>query len=87
MRDEARKQNEQAKKENRPGIPVDQVVAMAEALVPNELLDSVALIGPRERIIERLSVWKEAGKRGEVGSMLLSVQDPVVLELLAQEML
>jgi hypothetical protein len=34
VREEARKQNEQAEKENRPGIPVDQVVAMAEALVP-----------------------------------------------------
>ena len=59
----------------------------AEALVPNELLDEVSLIGPRERIIERLGPWKEAGKRGEVGSMLLGVQDPVVLELLAHEML
>ena len=51
----------------------------AEALVPNELLDEVSLIGPRERIIERLGPWKEAGKRGEVGSMLLGVQDPFVL--------
>ena len=59
----------------------------AEALVPNELLDEVSLIGPRERIIERIGPWKEAGKRGEVGSMLLGVQDPVVLELLANEML
>ena len=59
----------------------------AEALVPNALLDEVSLIGPRERIIERLGPWKEAGKRGEVGSMLLGVQDPVVLELLANEML
>ena len=59
----------------------------AKALVPNELLDEVSLIGPRERIIERLGPWKEAGKRGEVGSMLLGVQDPVVLELLASEML
>ena len=59
----------------------------AEALVPNELLDEVSLIGPRERIIERLGPWKEAGKRSEVGSMLLGVQDPVVLELLANEML
>ena len=59
----------------------------AEALVPNELLDEVSLIGPGERIIERLGPWKEAGKRGEVGSMLLGVQDPVVLELLANEML
>ena len=45
------------------------------------------LIGPRERIIERLGPWKEAGRRGEVGTMLLSVQDPAVLELMAGEML
>jgi F420-dependent oxidoreductase-like protein len=61
--------------------------AEAEALVPNALLDDVSLIGPRERIIERLGPWKEAGKRGEVGSMLVGVQDPAVLELLANEML
>jgi len=59
----------------------------AEAKVPNALLDDVSLIGPRGRIIERLQVWKEAGKRGEVGSMLLGVQDPEVLELFANEML
>jgi hypothetical protein len=34
VREEARKQNEQAAKENRPGIPVDQVVSLAEGLVP-----------------------------------------------------
>ncbi len=34
VRDEANKQNDAAKKENRPGIPVAQVVAMAEALLP-----------------------------------------------------
>ncbi|MCP5130161.1 MAG: LLM class F420-dependent oxidoreductase [Pseudomonadales bacterium] len=61
--------------------------AEAEALVPNELLDEVSLIGSEGRIRERLSAWKEAGKRGEVGSMLLSVQDPVVLELIAKELL
>ena len=61
--------------------------AEAEAAVPTELLDEVALIGPAGRIAERLVAWKEAGKRGEVGSMLLSVQDPVVLELIAKEML
>ena len=31
--------------------------------------------------------WKEAGSRGEVGSMLVGAQDPAVLELLAEEML
>ena len=61
--------------------------AEAEALVPNELLDDVSLIGPAARIVERLAPWKEAGKRGEVGTMMLSVQDPVVLELFAKELL
>ena len=61
--------------------------AEAEALVPNELLDEVALIGSADRIKERLAPWKEAGKRGEVGTMLLSVQDPVILELMAKELL
>ena len=55
--------------------------------MPNALLDDVSMIGPRGRIIERLQSWKEAGKRGEVGSMLLGVQDPEVLELFANEML
>ncbi|MEQ9465237.1 MAG: LLM class F420-dependent oxidoreductase [Haliea sp.] len=61
--------------------------AEAEALVPNQLLDEVALVGPRERVIERLADWKAAGKRGEVGTMLLGVHDPAVLELFAKEML
>jgi F420-dependent oxidoreductase-like protein len=61
--------------------------AEAEALVPNSLLDEVALVGPRERIIERLAPWKEAGKRGEIGTMLLGVHDPKVLELFASEIL
>jgi F420-dependent oxidoreductase-like protein len=61
--------------------------AEAEALVPNSLLDEVSLVGPHDRIRERLSAWKEAGKRGEVGSMLLGVGDPAVMELFANEML
>ena len=59
----------------------------AEAEVPDSLLDEVALVGPAERIRERLAPWKEAGKRGEVGSMLLSVQNPIILELFARELL
>jgi F420-dependent oxidoreductase-like protein len=61
--------------------------AEAEALVPDELLDAVSLIGPADRIRERLQPWREAGKLGQVGSMLLSVQDPEILELIASEML
>ncbi len=61
--------------------------AEAEALVPNELLDAVALIGSHDRIRDRLQPWKEAGKRREVGSMLLSAHDPALLEMIAKEML
>ena len=61
--------------------------AEAEVEVPDSLLDEVALVGPAERIRERLAPWKEAGKRGEVGSMLLSVQNPIILELFARELL
>jgi F420-dependent oxidoreductase-like protein len=59
----------------------------AVALVPNALIDEVSLVGSHGRIIERLAPWKEAGKRGEVGSMLLSVANPQILELFAKEML
>ena len=59
----------------------------AEAMVPRELLDAVSLVGPKERIIERLGAWKDAGKRGEVGTMLLGVHDANVLEIIAKEML
>jgi F420-dependent oxidoreductase-like protein len=59
----------------------------ATALVPDELIDDVALVGSLGRIRDRLRRWKEAGSRGEVSSMLLRVSDPEVMELLASEML
>jgi hypothetical protein len=33
----------------------------AIAAVPDELVDEVALCGPRERIKDHLAVWREAG--------------------------
>ena len=57
------------------------------AAVPDRLVDEVALCGPADRIRERLSIWKAANQRGEVGSMLVGVHDPAVLEVLAKEVL
>lgn len=59
----------------------------AMAAVPDELVDAVHLVGPRERIRERLQAWKEAGKKGHVGSMLIGSGQPEALELIASEML
>jgi len=42
------------------------------AAVSNALVDETSLVGSPERIKDRLQAWKDAGKRHEVGSMLLS---------------
>jgi F420-dependent oxidoreductase-like protein len=59
----------------------------AMAAVPEELIDACALVGPAERIRERLSRWKTAGNKGHVSSMLLGCQDPMALQVVAEEML
>lgn len=59
----------------------------AEAAVPDRLVDAIALVGPAARIRERLSVWKAAGARGEIGSMLLAQASVEALRLIAGELL
>ena len=59
----------------------------AMAAVPEELIDACALVGPADRIRDRLSRWKEADKQGHVSSMLIGCQQPEALQLLAEEML
>jgi F420-dependent oxidoreductase-like protein len=59
----------------------------AAAAVPNELVDAVHLVGPKERIIERLQAWKAAEAKGHVSSMLIGAGQPEALELIASEML
>jgi len=59
----------------------------AAAAVPAELIDASALVGPAERIKERLQVWKAAGELGHVSSMLIASQQAEALELIAENML
>ncbi|MCB1644037.1 MAG: LLM class F420-dependent oxidoreductase [Pseudomonadales bacterium] len=59
----------------------------AAAAVPDELVDAVHLVGPAEKIRERLKAWKAAGDAGHVGSMLIGAGQPEALELIASEML
>jgi F420-dependent oxidoreductase-like protein len=59
----------------------------AMAAVPDELVDAVHLVGPAERIKERLQAWKAAGAKGHVSSMLIGAGQPEALELIASELL
>ncbi|HCD28167.1 MAG TPA: LLM class F420-dependent oxidoreductase [Gammaproteobacteria bacterium] len=59
----------------------------AAAAVPAELIDACHLVGPAERIKERLGRWRTAASKGHVASMLLGCQQPEVLELIANEVL
>ncbi|MCW5882530.1 MAG: LLM class F420-dependent oxidoreductase [Anaerolineae bacterium] len=52
----------------------------AIAAVPDELVDDVALCGPRERIAERIGLWRNAG----VNTMILGVIDPATLRTMAE---
>ena len=57
------------------------------AAIPDALIDEVALCGTADRIKGRLEAWKDAGKKKEVGSMLLGNRDKRVLQMVAEEML
>jgi F420-dependent oxidoreductase-like protein len=52
----------------------------AMAAVPDELIDEVALVGPRERIAERLEVWKAS----PADTLLIGAGQPEALRLLAE---
>ena len=61
--------------------------AEAAAAVPDALVDEVALVGPEDRIRDRLQAWKEAGKKKHVGSLLAGTGDINTLRVLAEEVL
>ena len=55
--------------------------------MPDQLVDEVALVGPRERVVDRLAAWKQAGRKRQVGSLLAGTGQPEALRLLAEEVL
>jgi len=57
---------------------LDGKKAEAAAAVPDALVDETALVGPVDRIIDRLQAWKES----RVDTLILSTDDPQVLERL-----
>ena len=54
----------------------------AAAAVPDALVDELALVGPRERIAERLAAWKESGAT----TLLISTRDAATLRAVAELM-
>ena len=52
----------------------------AIAAVPDELVDAVSLIGPKERIAERLEAWRET----PVTTLILGATQPEALQTLAE---
>jgi F420-dependent oxidoreductase-like protein len=55
----------------------------AIAAVPDELVDAVSLVGPKERIRERLEAWRETS----VTTLLVGSPQPEALETLAEILL
>ena len=55
---------------------LDGKKAEAAAKVPDELVDECALVGPMDRIVDRLEAWKES----RVGTLILGTLQPEVLE-------
>ncbi len=52
----------------------------ATAAVPNELVDEVTLIGPKERIVDRMAAWKDS----PVTTMICGVGQAEVIPILAE---
>jgi F420-dependent oxidoreductase-like protein len=52
----------------------------AAMAVPDELVDEVTLVGPKERIAERLEAWREAA----ISTMVLQVRQPEALQVMAE---
>ncbi|MBM4384979.1 MAG: LLM class F420-dependent oxidoreductase [Deltaproteobacteria bacterium] len=55
----------------------------AMAAVPDELVDEIALVGPKERVTERLAVWKKSG----VTDLIAGAGQVEALEVLAKAVL
>lgn len=59
---------------------LDGKKAEATAAVPDELVDEIALVGPRQRIAERLEAWRES----PVTTLIVGAAQPEVLQLMAE---
>ena len=59
----------------------------AEAAVPDALIDEISLVGPKERIRDRLQAWKEIAKDHRIGSLVLTGATSETLRVVAETVL
>ena len=59
----------------------------AQEAVPDELIDKVALVGPKEHIVDRLQDWKSAAKINQVDSLLIRGASKSGLRVIAEAVL
>ncbi len=56
----------------------------AEAAVPDKLIDETSLIGPKERIRDRLQTWRELARDHRIGSLVLAGATPEAMRVVAE---
>ncbi len=59
----------------------------AAAAVPEQFIDEISLVGPPDRIRERLQAWRDIAKKNWVGSLVLVGADPAAMRLIAETVL
>ncbi len=59
----------------------------AEALVPDALIDEIALVGSADRIKDRLQVWKQVAKDGKLTTMVLTGASIEAMRVVAEAVL
>jgi len=59
----------------------------AEAAVPDALIDEISLVGPKDRVRDRLQAWKELGKDHRISSLVLNGATSEALRIVAEAML
>lgn len=56
----------------------------ALAAVPDKLIDETALVGPPDRIKDRLQAWKQGAAGNKIGTMLLGGADAAAMRVIAE---
>lgn len=59
----------------------------AAAAVPDKLIDEISLVGPTERIKDRLTAWKQVAKSGQLGTMVLKGASIEAMRVVAEAVL